>query len=188
MLSFLRPWNVRCRQLDPAGLDSSLAFVLDSISKVSYLPGVKAVMFDSPVWIIWNERIQISLLVTSCNRDIVQRFGRTYNIHLQGLRVAKLNKDLENLSNLKMENMCSSETSASLWTTRRYSPECRTLQSHRREILKSNNLKYLYSSYSSWFRSVRIFRLQVLLIKAFMVIFVCRLTPKYNHAPLYSMT
>jgi hypothetical protein len=79
--------------------------------------------------IIWDVT-PCSLL--SCNR----RFGGTYRLHLQGRRLLVLAEIIS--STLKMEAICSSETSVETQqTTRRHIPEDDTLPNHGCENLKS---------------------------------------------------
>jgi hypothetical protein len=79
-----------------------------------------------------------------------RRFGRTYRLHLQGRRIRQAREELclpyaftvlscsAYSSTLKMEAICSSETSVGFQrTTWRYIPEDSTLHIHRCENLKS---------------------------------------------------
>jgi hypothetical protein len=85
-----------------------------------------------------------------------RRFGETYRLHLQGLKISRsrnqrksklclppaftLASCLPYFSTLKMEATCSSETSVNFQrTTRRYISEDSTLHNHRCENLKSFN-------------------------------------------------
>jgi hypothetical protein len=84
--------------------------------------------------------------ITPCSPlNVNRRFGGTYRLHLQD-RKNKLSKSFVHagfllglFSTLKMEAICSSETSVDVQrTTRRYIPEDSTLHDHRCENLKSN--------------------------------------------------
>jgi hypothetical protein len=92
--------------------------------------------------IFWN--------ITPCSPlSVNRRFGGTYRLHLQGLKNKLSNHSACHLlsrwflaevifSTLKMEAICSSETSVDTQlTTRRYFPEDGTLHNHRCENLKS---------------------------------------------------
>jgi hypothetical protein len=69
------------------------------------------------------------------------RFGGTYRLHLQGILAELI------FSTLKMEAICSSETSVDIqWTTRRYIPEDCTLHNNRCENLKSYTIIYVDSN------------------------------------------
>jgi hypothetical protein len=81
------------------------------------------------------------------------RFGGTYHLHLQGRRQATclLTGLLNYSSTLKMEAICSSETSgATQRTTRRHIPEDYTLHNHRSENLKSYKTSFaIYNSFEN---------------------------------------
>jgi hypothetical protein len=95
--------------------------------------------------------------ITPCSLlRVSRRFGRTYRLHVQGRKInrarnqresrwqAELVSCLAYFLTLKMEAICSSETSVgSQWTTRRYIPEDGTIHNHRIENLKSYNVKLM---------------------------------------------
>jgi hypothetical protein len=83
--------------------------------------------------------------ITACSPvRFNRRFGGTYRLHLQGWKISLARNRSEDewqasySSTLKMEAICSSETSLDTQrTTRRYIPEDGTLHNHRCENLKS---------------------------------------------------
>jgi hypothetical protein len=102
--------------------------------------------------------------ITPCRPLSVNRhFWGTYRIHLQG-RINNFSKKpachllacwfLAEIisSTLKMEAICSSETSVDTQrTTKRYIPEVDTLNNHRCENLKSYNSLYMIKFSRHWF-------------------------------------
>jgi hypothetical protein len=85
-----------------------------------------------------------------------RRFGGTYQLHLQGRRINRAIKQicfhtgfsLAYSSILKMEEICSSETSVDTQRSRlRYIPEDGTLHNHRCENLKSYALRCVWRLY-----------------------------------------
>jgi hypothetical protein len=106
-------------------------------------------------WTIFWDKTPCSPL--SINR----RVGETYRLHLQG-RKNKFSKKLalkqmesRTFSTLKIETICSSETSVvTQRTTRRYIPDDGTLHNHRCENLKSYTIIYFHVGFhtdSSWY-------------------------------------
>jgi hypothetical protein len=87
--------------------------------------------------------------ITPCRPlKVYRRFGGTYRLYLQGRRISRASSGFPPAftlvscsaysSTLKIEAICSSETSVDFQqTTRRYIPEDSTLHNHRCENLKS---------------------------------------------------
>jgi hypothetical protein len=80
--------------------------------------------------------------VAPCRYCLNLRFGETYRLHFQGLKISELQtpahagSSLADFSTLKMEAVRSSETSVHTRCTLRHIPEDGILHSHRRENLK----------------------------------------------------
>jgi hypothetical protein len=83
-------------------------------------------------------------VVTFCSLGSVQRFGGTYCLYLSGsivsfvCRLLMLASCLAYSSILKIEEICSSETSGCLLFTWRCNPQYRVLLNHRLENLETN--------------------------------------------------
>jgi hypothetical protein len=81
-----------------------------------------------------------------------RRFGGTCRLHRQGRKISRTRKrenrwqaEQASFSALKMEAICSSETSADFQrTTRRYIPKDGTLHNHRCENLKSYRARFVF--------------------------------------------
>jgi hypothetical protein len=102
--------------------------------------------------------------ITPCSQlKVNRRFGETWRLHLQCQRIRRKRNQRENLfclppefrlvscsdysSTLKMEAVCSSETSVDFQrTTRRYIPQDRTLHNHRCENLKSYTVIFIFTA------------------------------------------
>jgi hypothetical protein len=89
-------------------------------------------------------------VLTLCRFCVYRRFGGTYHLHLQVRKIrepvtslsmwqlpAHACSSLADFSNLKIEAICSSETSVHTRSTQRHIPEEGILHSHRCENLKS---------------------------------------------------
>jgi hypothetical protein len=91
--------------------------------------------------------------VAQCSSCVNRCFGRTYRLHLQGRKIHERGSSVSRwlqtslargFFNLKMEAICSSETSVHTITTRRHIPENDILHIHRRENLKSYKYTQVY--------------------------------------------
>jgi hypothetical protein len=120
---------------------------------------------------LWRQRRTLKLLknavfrdVTPCISSCEQMFRRNYCLHLQGIKICEpgtsvsrwlqADSSLADFYTLKMEAICSSETSVHTKFTRSHIPEDGILRSHRRENLKSYTQTFVCFGFISAFLKV----------------------------------